>query len=172
MEIKLSGTLYRQIIHDLQSPHPHAEERVGFVSGRLGTVGGQVHSILLTNYHSIPDDQYLIDPKVGARIGSDALAQAMRTVYFGRSSREGIFHIHLHGHRGETSMSFTDQQELPALIPGFQSVDRDAAHGIIILSQNHGSGWVWPPNSKAPIQAETLSVIGTPIRVFRRGGLK
>jgi hypothetical protein len=55
------------------------------------------------------------DHIVGARIGSEALTWAMQAVYHGRPAREGIFHIHLHAHRGETGMSETDQREIPGL---------------------------------------------------------
>jgi hypothetical protein len=49
------------------------------------------------------------DHIVGAR------TWAMQAVYHGRPAREGIFHIHLHAHRGETGMSETDQREIPGL---------------------------------------------------------
>jgi hypothetical protein len=168
VEIKLNGALYARIIHDLTRPHPFAAERVGFVFCRLGLLADQGHLILLTRYHAIPDDQYIDDPTVGARIGSEAMTWAMQAVYHGRASREGIFHIHLHGHRGETGMSGTDRREIPKLIPGFQSVGREAAHGIIILSADHGSGWVWLRGSAEPVHADCVNVIGTPVGVFER----
>jgi hypothetical protein len=93
----------------------------------------------------------------------------MQAVYHGRPTREGIFHIHVHGCRGETGMSRTDAREVPPMIPGFQSVGRDAAHGIIILSLDHGSGWVRLPGSKDLVPCTSMSVIGTPVRVFDRG---
>ena len=168
-EIKLTGGLYTEIIRDLTRPHPFAAERVGFIFGRMGSLG---RLILLNRYHSIPDDQYVDDPTVGARIGSEALTWAMQAVYQGRPTREGIFHIHLHGHKGETGMSRVDRHEIPKLLPGFQSMGRDAAHGIIILSLDHGSGWVWHPSNKEPSHANSISTIGTPIGVFEQGGKK
>jgi hypothetical protein len=80
--------------------------------------------------------------------------------------------VHLHGHLGETRMSPTDSRELPKLIPGFQSVGQEAPHGIIIFSRNHGSGWVWLPGSNAPVPATTISVVGNPVAVFARRGVK
>lgn len=172
VEIKLNGPLYAEMIRDLTRPHPFAAERVGFVFGRLGSLADQGRLVLLTRYHSIPDNQYLDDRAVGARIGSEALTWAMQAVYHSRPAREGIFHIHLHGHRGETGMSGTDRREIPKLIPGFQSVGREAAHGIIILSADHGSGWVWLRGSAEPVHADCVSVIGTPVGVFERGRTK
>ena len=166
--IKMTGVLHDAIMSDLRRSHPFAAERVGFVFGRMGSLVDGGRLILLTRYHSIPDEQYVEDDTVGARIGSDALTWAMQAVYHGRPSREGIFHIHLHAHNGETGMSRTDKRETPKLIPGFQSVGREAAHGIIILSLDHGTGWVWTKDSEEPTQAACISVIGAPVGVFER----
>ena len=96
---------------------------------------------------------------------------AMQAVYHGRPTREGIFHIHLHGCVGETGMSRTDAREVPPMIPGFQSVGRDAPHGIMILSLDHGSAWVCLPGSEATlVPCSSMSVIGSPVRVFDRSG--
>jgi hypothetical protein len=168
VHIKLTGTLHADILRDLMRPHPFAAERVGFVFGRLGSLSDGGRLVLLTRYHSIPDDQYVEDHTVGARIGSEAMTWAMQAVYHGRAAREGIFHIHLHGHRGETGMSGTDRREIPRLIPGFQSVGRLAGHGIIILSLDHGCGWVWTQGGAEPAQADCVSVIGAPTGVFER----
>jgi hypothetical protein len=168
-EIKLTGELYAEIIHDLTRPHPFAAERVGFAFGRMGSLG---QLVLLSRYQSIPDDQYVDDPTVGARIGSEALTWAMQAVYQSRPTREGIFQTHLHGHKGETRMSMVDSHEIPKLLPGFQSVGRDAAHGIIILSLDHGSGWVWHPGNREPYHVDSINIIGVPIRVFELGGKK
>ena len=168
IEFRLTGDLYAEIIQDLARPHPFAAERVGFVAGRVGTLADNGRLILLTRYHSIPDDQYVDDPSVGARIGSEAITWAMQAAFHGRPSREGIFHIHMHGHRGETGMSGVDSREIPPLVPGFQSVGRQAAHGIVILSLDHGSGWVWLPTCEEPLVADCVSVIGAPIGVFER----
>lgn len=58
-------------------------------------------------------------------------------------------------------------REIPAMIPGFRSVG-DAAHGIMILSCNHGSGWVWLPGDTQLREAARISVIGAPVGVFER----
>jgi hypothetical protein len=168
IEVKLAGTLYREILRDLARPHPFAAERVGFVIGRIGSLASRGKVILLTRYHSISNGQYIEDATVGARIGSEALTWAMQAVYHGRSAHEGIFHIHMHRHKGETSMSSVDSRETPKLMPGFKSVGSDAAHGIIILSMDHGSGWVLLPTSKELVPADSVTVIGTPVGIFER----
>src|SRR5713226_3783448 len=158
--VKLTGALHAEILRDLTRRHPFAAERVGFVSARIGTLVDDGRLILLTRYHSIPDDEYVNDPSVGARIGSAAITWAMQAAYHGRPQREGVFHIHLHGHRGETGMSGVDNREIPPMIPGFQSVGRDAVHGFVILSLDHGSTWVWLPGDQEPSQAVDMAVIG------------
>lgn len=171
VDIKLTGSLHREILQDLARPHPFAAERVGFAFGRIGSLANEGKLILLNRYHSIPDDQYVDDPTVGARIGSLALTWAMQAVYFGRSMREGIFHVHAHPHCGETRMSGVDSHEIPRIIPGFRSVGREAAHGIIILSLDHGSGWVWLPGRNESASASTVSVIGKPLGIFQKGAV-
>lgn len=169
IEIRLTRSLHGEILRDLARPHPFAAERVGFVFGRVGTLAGEGRLVLLHRYHSIPDDEYVDDPSVGARIGSNAITKATQAIYYGRPAREGAFHVHVHPHRGETGMSGVDARETPKMMPGFQSVGREAAHGMIILSLDHGSGWVWLPGRKEPVAAGTISVIGKPLDVFETG---
>jgi hypothetical protein len=169
VEIRLTGLLHDEILRDLVRTHPFAAERVGFVFGRVGSLANDGKLVLLNRYHSIPDDQYMDDETVGARIGSDALTWAMQAVYHCRTAQEGIFHIHVHPHKGETGMSPVDRRELPKLMPGFQSVGREAVHGIIILSRDHGTGWVWLPGRKEPVAAGAISVIGKPLGIFEKG---
>lgn len=169
VQIRMTGSLHYRIHQDLARPHPFAAERVGFAFGRLGTLADEGKLILLTRYQSIPDEQYIEDETVGARIGSEAMTWAMQAVYHGRSSREGIFHVHVHPHAGRTGMSRTDAREIPKLMPGFQSVGREAAHGIVILSRDHGAGWVWLPGRKEGVAANVISVIGKPLGIFETG---
>ncbi len=166
--IKLTGRLYGEIRRDLERPHAFAHERVGFVFGRVGTGDASGKLVLLTRYHAIPDKQYINDPTVGARIGSDAMTWAMQAVYHGRVAREGLFHIHLHGYKGETGMSRTDREEIPLMMPGLQSVGRDAPHGIIILSLDHGSAWVCLPGDATLVPCGNIAVVGAPVQVFDR----
>lgn len=169
VDIKLSGELYAEMLRDLQRAHPFAAERAGFGFGRMSSGAAGVALILLTRYHAIPDSHYVRDRTVGARIGPNAMTWAMQAVHAGRPSREGIFHVHLHAHRGETGMSVTDQRELPRLIPGFRSVSQGAPHGIVIFSLDHASGWVWLPHTNEPVSARSVAVAGAPVRVFDRG---
>ena len=66
-------------------------------------------------------------------------------------------------------MSPVDWREVPKLMPGIQSVGREAIHGIIILSEDDASAWVWLPGRKDGLPADTVAVIGSPLAVFERG---
>lgn len=166
VHIKIPGQLYQEMLADLKRPHPFAGERVGFVFGRAARSTDGHSLLLLTRFHSIPDGHYVRDDEVGARIGRDAMAWAMQAVHGGRARREGLFHIHLHDHLGPPHASKVDAVELPRMIPGFRSVNAEAPHGIIILSLDHGSGWVWLPESEEAARAQRISVIGVPVCVF------
>ena len=170
-EVRFPGSIYAAARRDLLRPHPFAAERVGFVAARLGTLD-DARGILVTRYESIPDTDYIEDASVGAKIGPNAIVRATQTVYHGRTAREGTFHIHLHQHRGETGMSPTDARDVPLIVAGFQAVGPDAAHGIIILSLDHGSAWVSLPGSRHALPAARIIVMGTPIEVFERTRFK
>ncbi len=168
IHLKLTDALYRDVTRDLGRPHPFALERIGFVLGRIGTHTDESTIIYLTKYHVIPDEHYIFDRAVGARIGPEAIVWATQAAFHGRPLKEGIFHIHLHSHNGVTAMSATDAREIPKLLPGFRSVGREACHGIIILSLDHGSAWISLPDKTELIAAKSINVIGAPIRIFEQ----
>ena len=166
VEIRLSRPLYESVMADLRRRHPFAWERVGFLFGRPASAGSGVELVLLHRYHSIPDEHYLRDKSVGARIGQDAISQAMQDVYHGKAHRDGVFHVHLHDGNGEPSMSKTDVSGLPPMMPGFRGVNKEATHGIIILSSDHGVAWVWRPRQNGGARATRIVVAGAPMGIF------
>jgi len=166
--IKLTGSLHGQMLEDLARRHSFAGERVGFVLGRYGSLENSGTLVLLHRYYPIPDDQYIEDRAVGARIGRDAITWGMQAAYSGRQTREGVFHVHLHAHKGRTGMSSVDRRDTPEVVRGFHAVGREAAHGILILSLDHASGWVWLPG-RDEVSASSVCVIGHPIRIFEKG---
>ncbi len=118
IEVRVSREMYEAMRADLARPHEFAAERVGFSMGRIGiTASG--YMILLTRYCSVPDEHYIDDPTVGARIGTEALTAVAHAIYHGRAKAEGVFHVHVHEHYGKTGMSRTDRAELPKLCPAF-----------------------------------------------------
>jgi len=169
IELRIPRSLFQEMIDDLERTHPFAMERVGFVYGKMGSIGSDATLALLCRYHHIPDDQYLEDDTVGARIGEAAMSQAMRDLYDGHSHRLCIFHVHIHGNHGEPRMSRTDSRELPPMMPGFQSTSRNGAHGILILSADHAAAWVWLPKEKESRRATRIVVVGAPMEIFEGG---
>ena len=167
-EIRLTRNLYNTIRQDIARPHEFAFERIGFVFGKLGNENSSEPLVLLYNYMPVPDSQYIDDPKVGARIDGDAVTSVMQQVLNDRSKRVGTFHVHVHEHFGKPGLSSTDRREIPLLIPSFQSVGKEAAHGLIIFSKDDGTSWVWLPGEKSSRVASRIVVTGAPLAIFER----
>ena len=165
-EIRLAGKLYEAIRGDIARPHPFADERIGFAFAKMGNRAGKEPLIILHRYVSIPDERYVEDPDVGARIDGDAITGIMQQVLDHRPEREGAFHVHVHDHEGRTGPSRTDRDEIPLLIPSFRRVGKETAHGFIIFSKDHGLGWVWLPGEKEPVTASRIVVVGSPLSIF------
>lgn len=165
-ELRLLRSLYREMQADLSRPHPFAAERVGMAFGKLGNLAGGEPLVLLTRYRPLPDTQYVDDDRVGACINGDAIRETMQEVVIGRSQRLGAFHVHLHDHAGETGLSHTDRRGIPPVIKSFVGVGRDAAHGILVFSRNHGSAWIWLPEEQEPVRASRVVVVGAPLAVY------
>lgn len=165
-EIRLTRNLYNTIQQDLARPHEFAFERIGFVFGKVGNQTSSEPLVLLYHYMPVPDSQYINDPKVGARIDGEAITEVMQQVLNDRSKRVGTFHVHVHEHFGKPGLSSTDRKEIPLLIPSFQSVGKEAAHGLIIFSKDHGTAWVWLPGGQSPLIASRIVVTGSPLAIF------
>ena len=165
-EIRLTRKLYAQIRGDLSRMHRFAHERVGFALGKVGSQSAADPLILFYDYRPVPDDQYVDDPFVGARIDGSAITNTMQEVMDLRSKRVGAFHIHMHSHPGRPGLSKTDKAEIPLLIPSFQSVARESAHGLIVLSDDYGIGWIWLPGHKVPSVSARIVVVGAPLEIF------
>lgn len=165
-EIRLTRKLYDIIRDDIARPHQFAAERIGFAFGKLGSQESAEPLVLLHRYVPVPDEQYILDPKVGARINGDAITEAMEQVMKYRIENEGAFHVHVHDHNGQPGLSGTDRREIPLLIPSFKTVGKGAAHGLIIFSRNHGISWVWMPGHQEPVTASRIVIVGAPLSIF------
>ena len=75
---RVPDQLYRRVREDLARPHEFAAERVGFLWARLGNRVGDERLVLFRGYHAVPDDQYIDDPRSGARIKSTDILEAMQ----------------------------------------------------------------------------------------------
>jgi hypothetical protein len=159
--VRIRRDHFRAILADLERPHSHAAERVGFLFCRTA-LDGKIS--LAYDYVPVADSDYVINRSVGACIGSAAIRAAMQRTL---DSQDGCFHLHSHGGRGEPWFSLTDLNTANALIPSFQSVSPSSTHGAIVLSQNSGSLLALRPDEKLLV-AGGVSIVGYPSR-FRGG---
>lgn len=163
--VRLVRGLYDRVLEDLMRPHPYAYERVGFLSAKLGTAANGLRLVLLTDYHPVPDHQYVKDSTCGARINSDAIREAMQRVL---DAGVGTFHVHLHEHRGAPRFSSTDSDETPRVVAGLRTVGPSAPHGMLLLSENQAEAWVWLPGEAEHTRAARIIVVGRPMGFLRR----
>lgn len=161
---RITSSLAGAIREDLVRPHPFAAERVGFVSARPALAGPTL-SIIAVDYHSIADDDYERDHRVGAMIGPDAMRKALQVAYQGRLS---IFHIHMHGHAGMPWFSGVDLAEYPKFVPDFFNVQAGLPHGAILLSRDEIIGLLWTAKARQPQLLGEAVEVGAPLRIFRR----
>ena len=91
--------LLRKVRGDLERPHEHAAERVGFLLCRAASLGSEGLLVLAADYHSVADEDYLRDESVGAMMGPAAIRKAMQRAYAGGAQDVSLFHVHMHGRR-------------------------------------------------------------------------
>jgi hypothetical protein len=152
--IQLKRTLTERILEDLRRPHGHAAERVGFLFGRL--TSGDTDMVVMTRYVPVPDEQYVVDDTVGARINGDAIRAAMQAVL---DTGDGVFHTHLHEWPGRPAFSRTDSTELPRLIPAFRAVGPAQATGLFLLSPDSAIAEVWLPGAMGHQRASRILIV-------------
>ncbi|MHC5537082.1 hypothetical protein ACYOEI_02460 [Singulisphaera rosea] len=151
--IHLPRDLYQGVLADLRRPHEHAAERIGFLYSRLEPAQ---HLVVMTRYVPIPDERYVVDDTVGARIDGDAIRAAMQGVL---DTGEGVFHTHLHEGPGIPWFSRKDDEELPRLIPAFRAVGRTQATGLFLLSPDSAIADVWVPGAQGPERVTRISIV-------------
>jgi hypothetical protein len=166
--IRVPKTMLDDIRADLRRPHPFAAERVGFLLARAGNQTGSEWLVLPHAYLPVPDHQYIDDPKVGARIGSDAIRSVMQSLL--RQGASGL-HVHMHEHHGTPRFSRVDISNYPPLVAGFRNVAPGMAHGAMLLSENSCDALVWLPGRSEPVHGGRVVVVGRPLRVFDNGGM-
>lgn len=148
---------------DLVRPHRFAAERVGFARVVPGTIrDGSL--LLLQSYWPVPDEQYVDDPHVGARINGTAIRNAMQDVLNG-ASHHGLLHVHMHPKRGPTRLSRTDSAEIPKLVQSFRNVDARVPHGLLILTPDHACSLVLAPGTNEYAQMK-ITIVGFPMEVL------
>jgi hypothetical protein len=162
---RIPRQIEQEMRDSLMRPHPFAAERVGFVFTKWSRSkrGGRI--ILVCGYEPVPDDDYINDPNVGARINSSAIRRAMQRAL---TTGEGALHVHVHDHDGPPGPSRTDRQELGPMMQSIRNASPHAVHGLLILSRD--AAWIEAlvPGCM-PFQAiKNISVVGFPMAVLSR----
>lgn len=161
--IRMPTELIATLKADLARPHPFATERIGFLEAALGNRGEPEELILAARYLTVPDDGYIDDPRVGARIGADTIR---RIVERALSWQFGIFHVHMHDHDGCPRLSATDHREIPPIVRSLRVVAPDRAHGVLLFSRNACTALVWLPGADQPEPNGRITYVGRPLRII------
>jgi hypothetical protein len=164
IRLRIPRFLCERMRTDLVRPHAFAAERIGFARAVTGTISdGSL--VLLKSYWPVPDDQYIDDRYVGARINATAIRIAMQDILSGGGCH-GLFHVHMHPRKGRTGMSKTDLAEIPKLIQSFRNVGLKAAHGLLILTPDHAFSLALLPDNDRLVQAGKITVVGYPTEIL------
>jgi hypothetical protein len=158
--------LFKAVRHDLHRRHPFAAERVGFLLCRAGSLTGDGLVILAGGYHSVEDDDYLDDPKVGAMMGPAAIRKGMQRAYNGGAQDIGLFHVHMHEHRGVPGFSRVDLTESMKFVPDFFNAVPAMPHGAIVLSLDRAVGLCWRKRGNSPVAIDRFASVGAPLRLW------
>jgi hypothetical protein len=159
--LRITSELVAEIKEDLSRPHSHALERVGFLYCRSSRIT-ETHWISFGSaYIPVPDQFYIPDPRVGARINSDAIRGAMQHVL---DTRESALHVHAHEHFGTPGFSKTDRVNMATLLPAFANLGGETVHGGLLLSEDSASLLVYKAGMSRAIPGR-VSIVGYPTRV-------
>ena len=75
--LRLPRALLSEMWADLNRPHDFAHERVGFLLARQSEGhGGRI--LLARHYEPVPEDDYIRDPSVGARINRESIRRMLK----------------------------------------------------------------------------------------------
>lgn len=143
---------------DLRRAHPHALERVAFITARAARgIDGLV--LVAERYHQVADEDYVRDPRVGAMMGQEAIRKALELALFEPVS---VLHVHLHEHKGPPAFSRVDLAEQPKFVPDFFKVRPEMPHGALLLSADGFNGRIWAsPTHIVPLSE--VNVVGSPL---------
>ncbi|MBK22967.1 MAG: hypothetical protein CME70_03085 [Halobacteriovorax sp.] len=137
-------------IEDLSREHPFAFERVGYFHGKRE--GGLV---VLDNWLSFKDDEYLDNTMAGACIGPLGMQRLSKEAF---NTKDSYFHFHLHGFQEIPEFSGIDMRSLKEVSPGLFGFSKSGPHGGIVKGRK---GWcvaLWSERKKDPIFLEEGSV--------------
>jgi hypothetical protein len=161
-QLRMPQLIYQQIRSDLRRSHPFAFERVGYVFVKQS--GGEI--LVVTGYESVPDEFYIEDKTVGARIDHRGIALAMKRA---DKNKEGILHTHIHAKRGIPKFSRDDEVDHPNFLRSFRNATPTMPHGFLLLSADKMMARVWFPQNKSYLDIRRYTIVGLPLD-FNWGG--
>ena len=164
IQLRMTQAVHREMRSDLGRSHLFAAERVGYVFIRpAGSV------LVATEYASIPDEFYIKDNSVGARIDHRGIALAMK-----RSdvNNEGVLLVHDHGRTGVPRFSRDDLADHPEFLRSFRNANSKMTHGFLLLSNNKMIARVWAPGEEFHTDISRYTIIGLPLSYDWRGWFK
>lgn len=160
VRLKIDGRLLDDARQDLRRPHAFAHERVGFFTAGAADLSGR---LLLTvrDYMPVSDEDYEIDRKVGAKIGSAAMRKAVQSAY---RPPAALLHVHTHGGRGKPAFSGVDLNSAKNFVPGFFETTPRMPHGLLVLSNDSVHGILWLANDRPPVIIDEFQRIDAPLQ--------
>lgn len=165
MQLRMTQAIHQEMRSDLSRSHPFAYERVGYLFIR--PAGGSV--LVATGYESVPDEFYIKDKTVGARIDHRGIALAMKRA---DKNKEGILHAHIHAGFGFPSFSRVDEADHPNFLRSFRNTDQKMPHGFLLLSNDKMMVRVWVPGNKSYTDIFRYTIVGLPLSFDWIGGLR
>lgn len=163
MQLRMPQSIHQEMRSDLRRSHPFAVERVGFIFTK--PAGDSV--LVVTGYQSIPNQFYINDNSVGARIDHRAIALAMKRADM---NKEGILHTHIHNKSGRPIFSRDDRADHPNLLRSFRNAAPGLAHGLMLLSTDKMMARVWLPQHESPVDIFRYTIINLPLSLDSSGG--
>lgn len=165
--IRIPRALVDQVRLDLARPHAFAHERVGFVFTRTGNRGGSTELLLGVGYQPVLDEDYINDPRVGARYGA---AVQRRLLERAAMDSVGVLHVHEHAHGGVPFFSGVDVDCVRGMVPSLRAVQPNQGHGALLLSRDSVNAMCWMPRGGQFSSDGRVVVVGRPTEVFLARG--
>jgi hypothetical protein len=156
IQLRMTQAVHQEMRSDLDRSHLFAAERVGYVFIR--PAGEAV--LVATGYAPIPDEFYIKDNSVGARVDHRGIALAMKRADI---NNEGILLVHDHGRTGFPRFSRDDLADHPEFLRSFRNANSKTTHGFLLLSNNKMIARVWTPGKASYKDISRYTIIGLPL---------
>jgi hypothetical protein len=143
-------------------------EGIGFVASKHKILKSEIIIVFIIDYYPIEDEFYINDPKVGARINSDAIREALQKII---DNKVGLFHTHYHSFaRYYPEFSSTDLTDNPEIVKSFGYTDKSQIHGMFVLGPNGVNALLKLPGSGELIRPTKIVVVGYPMIISTPDG--